>query len=234
MRNYIPFPLAISLWTGIFLAMDGTIPRSAMAEEPVPLEREIFVPFKDLDVLLENQPRRVLLSRQDYADLLKKAKKTPETHAPQPAVLVAADYTANGEEGRVLWTGNLTIDVLEEGLQTIHLDLSGVGLRRAMLDGKPASIGRSDDGRLLLFVEGKGRHALDLDMVSPLDANAAQQVLSFRVPQPPAAHLQLTIPGDVEVKGDERRQPRRGRIAAKDAFRAFAPAGRYGLGDDPQ
>jgi len=44
--------------------------------------REILVPFSDLNVILENQPHRVLLSRQQYDALVKKAKKTPESHAP--------------------------------------------------------------------------------------------------------------------------------------------------------
>ena len=52
----------------------------------------------------------------------------------------------------------------------------------------------------MLFVEGKGRHVLLLEMVSPLQANAAQQVLSFHVPQPPAARFRLTMPGDVEIR----------------------------------
>ncbi len=174
--------------------------RVARADEAKVTVREIFVPFADLDVLLENQPHRVLLSRAEYEDLLKKAKKTAKTHAPQGAVLVAADYTATGEEERVRWVGNLTLDVLEEDLQTISLDLSAPGLRSATLDGKPASIGRGADGRLVLFVEGKGRHVLLLEMVSPLQANAAQQVLSFHVPQPPAARFRLTMPGNVEIR----------------------------------
>ena len=54
--------------------------------------REIYVPFSDLHVILQQQPKRVLLSREEYDDLVKKAKKSPETHAPQPAVIVSADY----------------------------------------------------------------------------------------------------------------------------------------------
>ena len=52
--------------------------------------REIFVPFEDLNVLLEAGPRRVLLSRAEYEELLKQAKKAPESRAPQAAVLVSA------------------------------------------------------------------------------------------------------------------------------------------------
>jgi len=52
----------------------------------------------------------------------------------------------------------------------------------------------------MLFVQGKGRHKLVLEMVAPLQTTAATQVLAFRIPSPPAARLSLVVPGDVEVK----------------------------------
>jgi hypothetical protein len=169
-------------------------------DKPQPLVREIYVPFADLSVLLENQPQRVFLPRDQYEELLKKAKKAAEVRAPQAAMIAAADYVATIQDERAQIAGTLSIDVLEDGLHGLPLDLSGVGLRRASLDGQAASIGREADGRLTLFVQGKGRHTLVLEIVAPLETMAAQQVLTFRLPQPPAARFRLTVPGDVEVK----------------------------------
>ncbi len=50
-------------------------PQKPAKEKPI---REIYVPFENLHVLLQSQPRRVLLSREEYAELVKKAKKSPE------------------------------------------------------------------------------------------------------------------------------------------------------------
>ena len=58
---------------------------AAPADEPPTIVREIFVPFESRETLLENQPRRVLLSRGEYEDLLKKAKKSM-TEAGGPVV----------------------------------------------------------------------------------------------------------------------------------------------------
>jgi hypothetical protein len=162
--------------------------------------REIFVPFDDLNVLLEGAPERVLLGRKEFEALLAKARKTAETHPPTAAAIVSAEYDVRLADERAQMTGSLVIDVLEDGLHALGLDLAGVGLRRALLDDKDAAIGLADDGRLLVFVEGKGRHALALEMVSPLQATAARQVLNLQVPTPPAARLRLVVPGDVEVK----------------------------------
>jgi hypothetical protein len=162
--------------------------------------REIFVPFSELNVLLENQPRRVMLSREEYDDLVKKARKTPVTGAPHPALLLSADYTASAGAQRASVTGTLAIEVLEEGLHALPLDLAGVGLLAAKLDGKDAAIGRAPDGRLNLLIEGVGRRQLVLDMVCPLESNAAQQVLNFRLPRAPIGRVQLSVPGDVEIR----------------------------------
>lgn len=174
------------------------------AQDPDPARqpkvREIFVPFEDLNVLLEAGPRRVLLSRAEYDELLKQAKQAPESRAPQAAVLVSAEYTASIRQERAQLTGRLVVDVLEEGLHAVPLDLGGVGLQSAKLDGRGAAIGRAADGRPTLLVEGTGRHELVLEMVAPLQTTAARQVLQFRLPRPPAARLRLSVPGDVDVK----------------------------------
>ncbi|MBN2580417.1 MAG: hypothetical protein JXB10_15645 [Pirellulales bacterium] len=162
--------------------------------------REIFVPYGDLHVLLEQQPQRVLLKREEFDALVKKAQKTPEKHAPQSAVLLAAAYEGQLRDQRAEIAGRLTIDVLEEGLHAVPLDVYGVGLRHATLDGKPAALGCSEKGPLLLFVEGRGRHELRLEMVAPVEILAAQQALCYRLPRPAAATLVLDVAGDVEVK----------------------------------
>ncbi len=173
--------------------------RTASAEPPT-VVREIYVPFDELHVLLENQPQRVLLGRQEYEELLRRARRTATATAPVAAALLSADYTVTLEEDRAVWSGLLEIEVLQAGLQALPLDLSQVGLRRAVLDSKPAPLGFGPEGQPLLFVEGRGMHRLELEMVSPVTATTAERVLRFRVPQAPAGRLRLVVPGDVEVR----------------------------------
>ena len=167
---------------------------------PEPLVRELFIPFENLHTVLEGQPRRVLLSRDEYADLMARVKKSDEARAPVAAALTSAEITVAVAAERAVLTGVLAVEVMEDGLQIVPLDLSGVGLASATLDDQPAAIGRADDGRLLLFVAGKGRHPLTLNMTAPVQTTAAQQVLNVRLPTPAAAKITLTVPGDVEIK----------------------------------
>ena len=169
--------------------------------EPPAKTREIYVPVSDLKVLLESEPHRVLLTRQEYDELVKKAKKAPETHVPHPTVIVSSDYDITVEEGRAKLHGTIAIDVLDDGLHAVPLDFGGVGLLAAKLDDQPAPIGYAADGRLNLLVSGQGRHRLALDMVAPLEMNSAQQYLSFRLTNAAVGRWRLSVPGDVEIKG---------------------------------
>ncbi|NQU21372.1 MAG: hypothetical protein HQ567_08825, partial [Candidatus Nealsonbacteria bacterium] len=198
--------VVLGLLASVTPALAGR-PGAATAERPS-TDREILVPFEDLHVLLQQQPRRVMLSRAEYEDLLKKAKKTLDRQLPHdalpatasPAVLLSADYTATIRRGRAEIDGTLTVDVLSDGLHAVPLDLGSVGLQDAKLDGSNAPIGYADDGRPTLLVSGIGRHELRLQMVAPLQTTAARQVLQFRLPRPPAVRMRLSVPGDVEIK----------------------------------
>jgi hypothetical protein len=163
--------------------------------------REIFVPFEDLNVILENDKHRVFLTRQEYEELIKQAKAKPQTPAPHKVVLVSAEYEGQLEDGRALIDGQLAIEVLDDGLFALPLELGGVGIRAATLDGKPAPLARDDQHRPMLLVQGKGLHKLELKLTAPLQTAAAQQTLQITLPSNAATRLRLTVPGNIDVKG---------------------------------
>ena len=80
--------------------------------------------------------------------------------------------------------------------------------------------------RPVVFVEGRGRHELRLDMVAAVESTAARQSLHLRLPRPAAAHMQLTVPGDVEIQsGAEVIRRTRRRAAAVTRFELLPPQG---------
>ena len=83
--------------------------------------------------------------------------------------------------------------MLEDGLQAMPLDLSGVGLQSATLDGKPAAIGpATPTASSCCWSRARAATACDWNDVAPLQTTAARQVLNFRLPQPAAARFRLT------------------------------------------
>ena len=163
--------------------------------------REIFVPFEDLNVLLEGQDQRVLLTRKEYDELLGKAKLSPEQEkVPRTRVVLSADYNGVVEEGRATIQGELILELLAKDLIAVPLSLHGMSLRSVTLDDKPAPLGKSKEGLPTLFVQGLGRHVLKLDMIVPMHTSAAQQSMSFQLPFPASTRFRLSVPGNVDVK----------------------------------
>lgn len=174
--------------------------RAVDAGAEPPLVREIRVPFDAIPVLFEKESDRVLLPRSQFEDLQARARQREAAAPPVAALPTGARYRLAVEADRVAITGQIRISVLAEGLQQVPLLFSGVGLRNALLDDRPAPLGRLDDGRLAVFVEGRADHVLDIDATAPLQTTAAQQVLDIALPLPPGTRITLTAPGDVELR----------------------------------
>jgi len=199
-------PLGFAVFGLIFLLLTLTwaADRDIYAQDRAGAEkvvREIYVPYEDLNVLLESEVRRVFLTRDEYGELLAKARQTkPDQPPPHGAVILAADYEARVEEGRARLKGVLDVEVLDEGLHALPLELAGVGVRSAMIGGTSAAIGLNEKGQPVLFVEAVGHHRLELEMVAPVQTSAAQQTLDFQLPTPAATRMRVAVPGNVDVK----------------------------------
>ena len=182
--------------------LGGLLALSASAEDkPARPDREILVPFEDLHLIFQHpDQQRVLLTDAEFQELIKKAKVEADAKAPVGALFSGAAYEIQVKDEQATFSGRLTLQVIEEGLHALVLPMNGLGLQAVLIDGKGAPIGKDKNGRLLLFVDGVGEHEVVLQAVAPIQTTAARQTLDFRVPQPGATRIQLTIAGDVEVK----------------------------------
>ncbi len=190
----------VALPQACFAQPQAAIPAPPAPAEPVP-QREIFVPIGDLRVILLSDIQRVFVTRAEYDTLAAQARAAAKTSDPtRPAAVLSADYIANVEENRARILGTLVVTAPDDQLSAIELDLSGVALRSATLDGQPASLGRNPAGAAVLFVRGAGRHTLNLEILAAVETAAAERTLSFQIPTPPATRLRLSVPGHVELK----------------------------------
>ena len=197
-KLYSILAIALTMLFAPALATAAEPARPPVRETPA---REIYVPFEELNVLLEGPVRRVLMTREEYDALLTKAKQNPAEKLPHQASLLAAEYDVRLEDLRAFITAKLTCDVLADGLQALSFDLGFVGVQEALLDGKPAALRRNGPTGLTLLVEGRGRHELTLKMVALLETNASEQTLKVQLPRLPSSRLRVSAEGNVEVRG---------------------------------
>ena len=203
----------------------AVVPAKSEAPQSEAPQREIFVPFDDLHIILSSDVQRVFVTREEYEALAAKAKLASKPEGSvQPAAVLSADYVATLDENQARFLGTLIVMAPDEALHAVQLDLSGVALRTATLDNKPAALGRDSAGIPILFVSGAGRHELKLEILAPVDTAVAQRTLAFQIPTPPATRLKLTVPGNVEIKSAPRsfvarsiRDRRRCSICSRDA-----------------
>ncbi len=167
---------------------------------PEKFHRQIFVPFDSLEVLLDGNSNRVLLTRKEYEGLLKSARTREIQRAPFDSAIVSANYQGTIVDGVALITGELIVEPLNEGLIQIPLPLSGVAIRSARLGDQPAKLWRNEQGQIVLLTAGEVRETLTVEMTAPLQTSTARQTLSLQLPSSSATRFNLTVPGNVEVK----------------------------------
>ncbi len=196
-RGRVPMWLWWLLLAGLPAAASPVAPGDEPAQRK---ERLLYVPFEDLSLILGGPNERVLMTWQEYRQLEAEAAKKPPGRAPQPVVVLSANYDAQITDNLATLTGTMELEVLDPGLHKLPLLFQGVALRTATFDDNAAPIARDPSGPIVLFVRGKGRHELKMTLQAPVVVAAAQQSLQFNLPQAGSTRLHVTVPGNVEVK----------------------------------
>ena len=166
---------------------------------PGPWDEVVFLPESGLSVLLEKDPRGVLLDGSNYLDLHRRAREAGGGGAslPGPAVRllrVVAEGTVEGDRARVLV--RLTLLHRGPGRDILPIPVGGSVLS-ATLDGAPATLSSDGKGTPLLAVEGAGFHEAVIEVTATVERRQGDRTLVLALPAAPAARWSLTVPGRV-------------------------------------
>jgi len=198
-------------------------------ERPAIHVREIFVPESEWTALLENRPERVFLSREEYDELLAKARKTPQPPAaPRPWALTDAEYEIRFDRDRAWIQGTLRLRLLTDGLHLIPLPMRGAVIHLARIDDQSAALSLVQENgtpaAIELFVEGVGEHTLTFTAAAALQVSSVQQSLTLRLPQAASCRTRAVVPGDVELKAGAVVLDRRLEASGETRFDLALPA----------
>ena len=78
------------LFVLVLLANIAPAPAAPPPTKQPEVVREIFVPFEDLNVILESDVRRVFMKRQQYEEMLARVRSSPGEPPPVKAVVLSA------------------------------------------------------------------------------------------------------------------------------------------------
>ncbi len=171
----------------------------AQQSKPEQKTRMLFVPFDDLEILFEGASQHVFLSRAEYDALLEKAKVAPQDSSPWSSIPISADYSVKVAGAFAQITGKLVIETFDSGLHAVPLRYQSVSIQSAIVAGKQAPLGKNANGQTVVFLAGKGRHVVDLEMVVLMKLESARQSVKFQLPLASSASLKVVVPGNVEL-----------------------------------
>ncbi|MBU0716978.1 MAG: hypothetical protein KJ749_01910, partial [Planctomycetes bacterium] len=184
-------------------------------------EDAIIVPYDpqagDITMSRPVHADQLLIPYQDYVELWNRAYPQDLAGVDEGTAgyaLAGAAFTVTLEGDEYLnFEGYLDIELHTDKSVAVPLDLGGGVLSRAMLDGTPARLGVAPGGSvehvppiskgqsegvaavpLMLPVQGKGLHRLDLSVRMKLARQGGWSAVAGRLPAAPATALTLRVP----------------------------------------
>jgi len=171
-------------------------PKSAMSSQP-----HIYVPYEDLERLIDPEDKAMLMDRDEFEQLLAAARENAETADTLPLGQVTqAHYAADIEGEKLSLRGRLTVISLSAQPVAVPLGFANLGLNKLLLDGKPAPLGYDKQGKLTLILTRKATHILDVQATAKLkELETGGMHFSVALPPAVAARINLTAAGDLDI-----------------------------------
>jgi hypothetical protein len=118
---------------------------SAVAQEPEPGIRRVYVPIDQLDAVLAKDKQGVMLPQEEFAKLFNLARqnRSDKPNIPAAWVISSCIYNTGFGDQQMVLDATVTLTQFEDGWQAIRLPVRGVAVESAELDGQPARMGRA-------------------------------------------------------------------------------------------
>ncbi len=183
-------------------------PPPVAAPPPVPAdeksirEQTIYIPYRKLRDVFEQQGRGVFLPYEKFQELWKAAyEKLPRDVEPAPpvdALITEFAGTATVAGDVVTVTAKVRVEVLKEGWVEVPLRLNDAAITKASIDNEPARIlARPGEGHMLLL-EKQGKEprlvTLDLEFAKACVKAPGRNSVAFDSPSAPVNRWEVRVP----------------------------------------
>ena len=184
------------------------------AQETAPADRtgqrERFVPADELETIFARDGRGVMLKRQQFQELLQKARLAADLTGPLPLVVEQAELTITPLVQQATVKLRLQIRQFVNAWQTLRIPVGNLAVERAELGGQAALIARdpAEPGILLLAHEAPGSFVVELTMSTPLAQAGSDLAAAFQLPGTAATHLTVNCPAGRQLVVNDRQLDR--------------------------
>ena len=167
------------------------------AQEVAALPIEQFIPADQLDAVFDRDLRGVMMKRNEFKTLLKRARENVRIETIPIAIITEqANLTVTPGDQQASMTMELKVRQYADGWQMLQIRAGNLLVEKIEVDGQPALIGRDpgDPTALLLAHDKVGEFTIVATMSTQLATLGSDRTAAFQLPVVPAVQLMVNCP----------------------------------------
>lgn len=192
-RSSILFQNCLLVWAvvGVWVA-EGPAWSQEAGGKPSP-DRTIYVPFKNLQEILEKRGESALVPYEDYLRYLREVGKLIEEKLPAEAVITAARYvgTIEGDVARIRAT--YTVQVLGKPWVELPLEFGEAAVGQVQ-GGEKVLLRGTGEGTYALLLGAEGEQTVTLELLARVRSTPEGREFSLTAPPVGLTTFELTVP----------------------------------------
>ena len=159
-------------------------------------DRLIYVPFRELAKVFDNQGASVVLPYAEYLDLMKRALGAPPvTTGNQDAVITSSSWSAVVEKDLARITVELKVYVLKEnGWANLPLTFGAAAIGKIEPDDGSVLLKGTGAGQYELLINGAGAKTVKLEMLATVLTSPEDRSFQIQCPPTGISEIVVTIP----------------------------------------
>ena len=159
-------------------------------------DRLIYVPFRELQKVFDNQDASVVLPYAEYLDLMKRAiNAVPVTTGNQDAVITSSLWTATVEKDLARVTVELKLNVLKaDGWATLPIAFGAAAIGKVEPADGTVLLKGTGQGTYELLIKGAGQKSVKLELLATILTSPEDRSFAIQCPPTGISELVVTIP----------------------------------------
>ncbi len=168
----------------------------AKEKEKRPVDHLIYIPYDRLNEVIDRLKSKVVISYEEYLDLVKRAGKRPvEVKPATQAVISSSKYSAvvNGDVVEI--TAEYHCKAIKESWAELPLNLGQAAVGEISSDGKKKVLLRgTGEGKYSLLFESAGEYQVTLKLLTQIKRSPAGPQIDLTLPPVGITTLSFTVP----------------------------------------
>lgn len=168
----------------------------AASAEPPP-EHKVYVPYRNLRAIFENEAATVFLPFQEYLRLWEHTWRSITRPADQPPVsglITAAEYVAHVEQDTARIQATLTVQVLQKGWAEIPVKFGGAAIGTVSSEPPGVLLRGTGQGTYALLLSEPGQTTVQLELAARVITSPEGRSLVLDVPPVAQTTFELVVP----------------------------------------